>query len=530
VYVRGEITPEDYYQLFSATGAGEVNWKSVTNLEVVGQELFRETRPSQRNQGSISVGVNQHIPSLEASLNADYRFFSDDWGIDSHTFELRWFQPVGHGITITPNIRYYSQSHAYFYAPYFLAPRADGFYSSDYRLSAYGALSGGITISKQFAKGISLQAGFEYYTHAGSLRLGGGGEDSFADFNYYVAHAGLNFNLSAPGGKSSGGHSHHAHHGAPPPAGLMFAHMLDKTNDIMVGYRYMYSNQSGNLWHGPDAVSDLTIASRGCGDLGCVSKPTDMTMHMHMFELMYAPTDWLNLMVMPQVVDMSMTLATLPGALVADEHGGGHKSNGMGDTIMMALLKAYENPMHHVHVGIGFSAPTGDVNATIDGRTGSLSQDYGMQRGSGTWDFKPNATYTGHLDKLSWGAQLNGIIRMEGRNSSGYALGDVFQSTAWGSYSVLNWLSASVRGIYTLQGAISGEFNSAHATSAPVDYPANYGGSFWDLGFGLNLSAPEGDFEGHNLSVEWLQPVSDNYNGYQLERTGSLAATWTYMF
>lgn len=531
VYVRGEITPEEYYYLYSATGAGQVNWKSVTNLEVVGPELFRETRPNLRNQGSISVGLNQHVPSLQGTLNADYRFFSDDWGIDSHTFELRWFQPIGQGITLSPNIRYYSQSHAYFYAPYFLEPRADGYYSSDYRLSAYGALSGGLTVSKKFAKGITLQAGIEYYTHAGSLKLGGGGEDSFADFNYYVAHASLNFSLSSPG-PSAGGHSHHGHHGAPPPAGVMFGHMVDKADDIMVGYRYMYSNQSGDMWNGPDSVTDQTLlAGRGCGGAGCAAKPTNMTMNMHMFDFMYAPTDWLNLMVMPQVVDMSMDMVLLPGASTED-HVGQHTSNGMGDTVLMALTKVYEDHTHHAHIGLGLSAPTGDVNATIDGQhtSASVLQDYGMQRGSGTWDFKPSVTYTGYSDKLSWGAQLSGVVRLEGRNSAGYALGDLFQSTAWGGYSLLDWLSASVRGVYTLQGALRGSYNSTASTSAPVDYTANYGGNFWDVGFGLNLSAPGSEFAGHNLSVEWLQPVADNFNGYQLERTGSLSATWTYMF
>jgi hypothetical protein len=50
------------------------------------------------------------------------------------------------------------------------------------------------------------------------------------------------------------------------------------------------------------------------------------------------------------------------------------------------------------------------------------------------------------------------------------------------------------------------------------------------VGLGLNLSVPSGDFAGHNLSVEWLQPVSDDVNGYQLARTGTLAVTWNYAF
>ena len=265
----------------------------------------------------------------------------------------------------------------------------------------------------------------------------------------------------------------------------------------------------------------------------CLSRPTNMTMHMHMFELMYAPTDWLNLMVMPQLMDMDMSTKSLFPE-IEDVHGGGHKSGGLGDTIMMAMVKVFDTPMHHLHAGVGVSAPTGAVDITMDGRSlgneGSLLQDYGMQLGSGTWDFRPNLTYTGQLSDFSWGLQLSGIKRMEGRNSSGYALGDLFQTTAWAGYSPFNWLTATVRGNFTAQNSISGKFNHAHSLNSPVDFPSNYGGRFADVGFGLNLSAPDTDYAGHNLSVEWLQPVSTNFNGYQLERNGSLAATWTYSF
>jgi len=534
VYVRGEITPEEYYYLSTANTAGDVNWKSITNLEVVGTELFRENRPRQRNQGSVSLGISQHIPALNASVNADYRFYSDEWDINSHTFELKWYQPLPFGLIVTPNIRYYSQSQAYFFAPYFLEPRADGFYSSDFRLSSYGTISGGISIAKKFTKGISLQAGFEYYTHAGNLKLGGGGEDSYADYSYYLVHANLNFSLSAPGFMSSEGHHHHHHEGAPPPAGLMFAHMMPQADDIMVGYRYTYTDQSGRMFSGENSVDNSVLSLRGCQNYLCLSKPHDMIMHMHMFELMYAPTDWLNLMVMPQLMDMSMDSSPL-FSNVQDTHGAaGHVSNGLGDTIMMTLVKVFDTPSHHIHAGIGVSAPTGDVQMTMNGQsiytTGSELQDYGMQLGSGTWDFMPNVTYTGLKDNFSWGIQMSGIKRMEGHNISGYSLGDVFQSTAWASYKPFNWFSTSVRGIYTWQGAINGQFNAAHSYSSPVDFPSNYGGKFWDVGLGLNLSAPDTQYAGHNLSVEWLQPVSYDYNGYQLERVGSLAATWTYSF
>jgi hypothetical protein len=84
--------------------------------------------------------------------------------------------------------------------------------------------------------------------------------------------------------------------------------------------------------------------------------------------------------------------------------------------------------------------------------------------------------------------------------------------------------------VFTLQQEIQGETNQPHQITATVDYPSNYGGRFVDMGFGLNASMPDGHFAGHSLSFEWLQPVSTDYNGYQLDRTGALSVSWSYSF
>lgn len=513
-------------------------------------QALLEQRPNVRHQLNGNVHYVQHIDAFDAALHLDYRYYHDDWGINAHTFEADWGQPLGQGWTVTPRVRYYSQDAADFYQPYLISKQAyaDGDFnrdklpanfSSDHRLSGYGALSGGVTVSKQFARGVNFDVGFEYYTHAGELKLGGGGEGDYTDFDYFVANAALKVNLSAlslaVGGEDHNGHHHH-HFGAHAPAGVMFDHMMDKQSDIMVAYRYMYGNQAGDTLHGTNAVSDQTIVNNGCpGTEGCGSTPLEMSMHMHMLDLMYAPTDWLTLMLMPQFVDMDMKLRDLAGAPEEGEehaHGNSHATGGVGDTGMYALVRLFNMPGHHLHMGLGFSAPTGDVGIKLRDahhEEGGFIH-YGMQLGSGTWDFKPSITYTGELDKWSWGAQVSGTKRLESSNKSGFAFGDIFQTTAWGSYSLLNWLSASVRGIYTVQGSISGEFNGAHPDHGPMDFPSNYGGRFWDAGFGLNAFVPSGDLAGNRLSFEWIQPVEDDVNGYQLEREGALAANWSYVF
>ncbi len=530
---------------------------------------FLEKRPTLRNQFNVGSKFVQYIKPLDAALHFDYHFSSDDWGITSHAFESDWVQPIGYGWTVTPRVRYYSQEAASFYTPYLLVTQKlpqrqtrngpvndpsqyykllPDNYSSDQRLSGFGTLSGGVSLSKKFAKGITLETSFEYYTHAGSLKLGGGGEGDYANFNYYVASAGLTVNLSALGhGGDSGEHSHqHDHqHGAPIPAGVMFGHMMEKAGEVMVGYRYMYSTQAGSMLNGENAVPDKSILNQGCSStLKCYLTETGMNMHMHMLDLMYAPTDWLNLMLMPQFVDMNMSMKPLPGAAIypnpvgmegmmtADMANTGMSTGGIGDTGIYSLFKLFSNPNHHVNLTLGATAPTADVGRQMR-RTMTINgglYPYGMQLGSGTWDFKPSMTYTGKHDDWSWGAQVNGTKRLENKNDSGYALGDIFQSSAWGSYNLLNWLSTSVRGVYTAQGSIKGQYNGFIDKMSPSDYTQNYGGKYWDVGFGVNAFVPSGDLAGNSLSFEWLQPVATEVNGYQLARDGALSATWGYAF
>lgn len=538
-------------------------------------QAFLEQRPDLRNQLSLGGRYVQHVELLDAALHLDYHFFHDDWGINAHTFEADWVQPIGNSWTVTPKVRYYSQDAADFYAPYLVSKQAyiksiynkttktfttvnydptllPSNFSSDQRLSGFGALSGGIVINKQFSKAVSLEAGFEYYTHQGSLKLDGGGEGSYADFNYYMANAALKVNLSALDRSSQhAGHAHHRHHSGHGPAGVMFDHMLSKTNDVMVGYRFMHSRQSGDTLHGLNIVNDAEIVNNGCGTgvKGCRLTPTYMDMNMHMLDIMVAPTDWLNLMLMPQFMDMAMNLRQLNGAPPVEpgghiHTGTGHATGGVGDTGLYALVKLLDKPNHHIHLSLGGTAPTGDVGIKLR-RTHRQDEGfihYGMQLGSGTWDFKPSLTYSGKRDDWSWGAQVNGTKHLEAKNSSGFAFGDNFQSTTWGGYHLTHWLSASVRGVYTVQGAVKGQFNPTQGSvdgksisdvnpkSGPMDFSSSYGGRYWDVGFGLNAIVPSGELAGNSFGFEWLQPVRTDVNGYQLDREGALSATWAYAF
>ena len=54
---------------------------------------------------------------------------------------------------------------------------------------------------------------------------------------------------------------------------------------------------------------------------------------------------------------------------------------------------------------------------------------------------------------------------------------------------------------------IEGHYNGPHNRSSPPDLQFNYGGRFWDIGFGVNTVVPGGPLKGLRLSAEWLNPV-----------------------
>lgn len=208
----------------------------------------------------------------------------------------------------------------------------------------------------------------------------------------------------------------------------------------MVGVRYAYALQQGGMRHGTGSATDQQIVTQGCGpSLKCTFTPKEMDMGMVMVDLMYAPTDWLTLMLMPQFMSMDMHLRRLDGS--PDPGGGGHAAHGanpyhatggVGDIFMGSLFKLYEAEGHKLHFTLGFTAPTGSVNQRVDGNT--EFEHYGMQLGTGTWNIWPSLTYNGYAGDFNWGGQVSTNAPLQNHNDSGFAFGTLFQTTAWGGF------------------------------------------------------------------------------------------------
>ena len=112
---------------------------------------LQDARPDNKTQIALSNSLRYFFIEADGALQANYRYYREDFGISSHTLDLSWFQNINRTFQIAPVLRYYSQSAADFYTNIddFTKPLTEP-QSSDYRLSAFGAFSGGINLIADF--------------------------------------------------------------------------------------------------------------------------------------------------------------------------------------------------------------------------------------------------------------------------------------------------------------------------------------------------------------------------------------------
>ena len=146
-----------------------------------------DTRPGERNGWAATAKLRRHVPGADASLHADYRFYADDWDVQSNTLELGWHQRLAADWQLAPSARWYSQTAASFYAPYFATVPADGHMTSDYRLSPFGAIT--LRLDLDGARGpAGFGIGVEYYEASGDYALQSVPDENPALLRYVSGH------------------------------------------------------------------------------------------------------------------------------------------------------------------------------------------------------------------------------------------------------------------------------------------------------------------------------------------------------
>lgn len=101
-----------------------------------------ENRPDTRSKQSLFALVKQDLGGHV--LEGSYRYMTDDWGIASHTADLRVRFSMGEGRYLQPHLRWYTQTAADFYRTVlFDGTPLPEFASADYRLAAFDGVTVG---------------------------------------------------------------------------------------------------------------------------------------------------------------------------------------------------------------------------------------------------------------------------------------------------------------------------------------------------------------------------------------------------
>jgi hypothetical protein len=108
-------------------------------------------KPSPIKATSTAVALmGRYFLPYRAALNAEYRDYTDTWGIDGSSFELGYTHPINDAIILELSYRVYDQNEADFYADLFPYQDAQNFLARDKELSAFSSSSIGIGGSYEF--------------------------------------------------------------------------------------------------------------------------------------------------------------------------------------------------------------------------------------------------------------------------------------------------------------------------------------------------------------------------------------------
>ena len=137
---------------------------------------FPENRPNHKQREVVYLSLQHAFPTLKSAFEGSYRFHHDDWGINANTLTAQWHQKIGQRLTLSPILRYHTQTRADFYAPSFpgdptdptFVPNIPELYSADYRLSELESWTYGTSLSLRVHDRVTIELGYKRYQMFGT--------------------------------------------------------------------------------------------------------------------------------------------------------------------------------------------------------------------------------------------------------------------------------------------------------------------------------------------------------------------------
>lgn len=190
------LTPRDVVQfnLTRTMGAGYFNdpYKAF------------DSRPRSRNAWIALTRWNHYLADVDIAAKSSYRYYSDTFGVKSHTLGLELAKTMGKW-TLTPGVRYYQQSAASFYfdpkldsqgrydelATIQYAAGIAGYRSADQRLSSFGATTLSLKVAYAIGPNTVVDFKVDQYRQAAGSKISGGGSPGLAPLDARFVQVGL---------------------------------------------------------------------------------------------------------------------------------------------------------------------------------------------------------------------------------------------------------------------------------------------------------------------------------------------------
>ena len=153
----------DPYKVFSVVDRD-------TNTPIADSSYY-ESRPDDRKRTSLTFHLNHQLYPSNNIIHGSYRYYTDDWGVDSHTFDFDYRFNFANTNYLEPRLRLYTQSKADFYQNQFFVDDAGAsdpsvnfpkYISADYRLDDLVSITPGIRYGKEVGNNGHLRARLEY--------------------------------------------------------------------------------------------------------------------------------------------------------------------------------------------------------------------------------------------------------------------------------------------------------------------------------------------------------------------------------
>jgi len=128
-------------------------YRSVRFLDGSGGYSYQqEFYPHTHNSDAFGIRAIYHLP-WRASVRAEYRSYSDNWGVEASNYELRYTHSYRDRWLFEGKVRRYTQTAADFYSDLFPYRNAQNFLARDKELSPFDSLVVGLGATYQLPAG-----------------------------------------------------------------------------------------------------------------------------------------------------------------------------------------------------------------------------------------------------------------------------------------------------------------------------------------------------------------------------------------